>query len=363
MKIFEAKKLIALSAVSMTAACGISQTTREHSSSTNVPSEAISDTAMDLTSGCLYSTPRSFPAGFSNQCMNVNQVIREYKVYQSTKLSASTQAKGVIVVLHGGNGSAEQASNPKTQALGVFVDVAEREELIAIYPNGTLDLTGKSGWNDCRSDDSKKSGADDVMFLSNIIAGVQSKLGIPASRTFMTGTSNGAMMTFRFAIEQTGSIAAIATSSGNIAANPLRICMYGPSQALPILLTHGTVDPVVPTQGGCVASFFGDSCSRGRVLSTNATIAYWLKNHGLSSPVSTNTVEVNANDGGSAVQNVYANSRLSSPRVVTWTLNGAGHPPPSFIREGDVTVGTQNQDIEFAEEAWKFFKRIILSTP
>jgi poly(3-hydroxybutyrate) depolymerase len=59
-------------------------------------------------------------------------------------------------------------------------------------------------------------------------------------------------------------------------------------------------------------------------------------------------------DGGSAVETTYSDGKVS---VVSWSLNGAGHPTPSKkVIKGTRIGEKQNQDIEFAEVAWNFFK-------
>ena len=68
----------------------------------------------------------------------------------------------------------------------------------------------------------------------------------------------------------------------------------------------------------------------------------------------TETVELDANDSGTAERFVYE----GDIPVEWWRLNGAGHTSPSktVIKAPSSLVGKQNNDIEFAEVAWAFFK-------
>jgi polyhydroxybutyrate depolymerase len=170
----------------------------------------------------------------------------------------------------------------------------------------------------------------------------------------MSGTSNGAQMTMAFAALATDELAAIAVSSGNLPEKPLPgACTTGPSRPLPALFTHGSADPAMPFEGGCVANF-GGACARGRVIGAEATRDAYLALNGLSSTfTSTETVEVDANDPGTAERFVYA----GDAPVEWWRLNGAGHPPPStsVLVATSMASGAQNRDIEFAEVAWAFF--------
>jgi polyhydroxybutyrate depolymerase len=306
-------------------------------------------------------------AGFSDHCLNLGQGDRIYRVYKPSSLSSASKAKAVVILLHGGGGSGiEDASIPTSNALGVFTAVADREQILVVYPQGTLDSEGKTGWNDCRADDQSKSGADDVGFLSELITQMKSAWSIESSRVFMGGTSNGAMMTYRFVMERSNLVAAVATSSGNIAAKPAPgRCQSGPERPVPILMTHGSADPVVPYEGGFVACFGDKSgCDRGAVLSTQETINFWLGVHGLqgSTPV-TRTVDTSQDDAGPAIESRYTARTATSgaaalrPKLISWDLKGAGHSPPSMtLDKGNKLVGNQNKDIEFAEEAWRFFK-------
>jgi polyhydroxybutyrate depolymerase len=109
----------------------------------------------------------------------------------------------------------------------------------------------------------------------------------------------------------------------------------------------------MPYGGGCVANL-GGACARGRVISAEATRDAYLARNGLSSTyTSSETVEVDAADPGTAERFVYA----GAAPVEWWRLNGAGHPPPSrsVLVATTSASGAQNRDIEFAEVAWAFF--------
>jgi polyhydroxybutyrate depolymerase len=302
----------------------------------------------------------------SDHCLHIGQVDRIYKVYKPSSLSATSNARATVILLHGGGGSAAEASDPSSNALGVFTSIADREQIVVVYPQGTLDSEGKNGWNDCRADDRSKSGADDVGFLSELITQIKSEWSIDSSRLFMGGKSNGAMMTYRFIMERSNLVAAVATSSGNIAASPLPgRCQSRPERPVPILMTHGSADPIVPFEGGLVACVGAKpACDRGRVLSTQETINFWIGVHGLQNTTpATRTVDTSQDDAGPAIESRYTARTATSgaaalrPKVISWDLKGAGHSPPSMtIDKGNKLVGSQNKDIEFSEEAWRFFR-------
>jgi polyhydroxybutyrate depolymerase len=155
---------------------------------------------------------------------------------------ASSGALPLVLVLHGGGGSPEGAERMSDMSA-----LADREGFIAVYPAGTgffrrRLLTWNSG-NCCGS--AMKSGVDDVGFLSALIEKYVKEGKADPKRVFMTGLSNGAMMTHRFACERADLIAAAAPVAGAIG-----IPRCEPSCPVSMLMIHGYADQHVPYAGG-----------------------------------------------------------------------------------------------------------------
>ncbi len=295
----------------------------------------------------------AYPAGATDVSIESGGA-RRFRLYVPASLGTQPP-RALVVALHGGGGEGLNTSEPGQHPLAVFRDVADREGLVVAFPEGTVALDGKLGWTDCRADNLMASGADDVAFLRAVVARLRADYCLPATRVFMTGTSNGGQMTFAFAANATEDVAAIAVSSANLPENPLPgPCTAGPSRPIPVLFTHGSADPAMPFLGGCVANL-GGNCARGRVIGAEATRDAFLLLNGLSSTwTSTETVEVDPDDPGTAERFVHD----GVAPVEWWRLNGAGHPPPSLtvtVAPAPV-IGAQNHDIEFAETAWAFFE-------
>jgi polyhydroxybutyrate depolymerase len=293
-----------------------------------------------------------YPAGVTDVTLDAGGP-RRFRVYVPARLGASAP-RAVVVALHGGGGQGLETSDPGQHPLAVFREVADREGFVVVYPEGSISADGRLGWTDCRADNRQASSADDLGFLRAVVARLRADYGLPASRVFMTGTSNGALMTLAFAAADTDQLGAIAVSSGNLPESPRPgACTTGPSRPLAALFTHGAADSAMPYAGGCVSNL-GGGCTRGRVISAEATRDAYLARNGLSPTfTSTATVEVDATDPGTAERFVYA----GAAPVEWWRLNGAGHPPPSRRVPVAPTPasGAQNRDIEFAEVAWAFF--------
>ncbi len=293
-----------------------------------------------------------YAEGMTTNYLTLNNIKRKYLVYRPIGL---TEIKAVVMVLHGGGGTGLGVSNLGEHPLSVFRTLADIDKFLVVYPEGSPDNLGNPGWNDCRSDDISGSQGDDITFLKQLNAKLMSELNINSTKMYLTGTSNGALMTYSYAFQYPETIKAIAVSSGNLPMFPESgTCTNGSTLPLPILLTHGTSDPAMPANGGCVANL-GGACNRGKVISQTETINYWLQRNGLQNVTpSISTFNVNTSDAGDVEKNVYSGANP----LVYFILNNAGHSVPSktVYSNSSPASGVQNRDIEYAEEVWKFFR-------
>jgi len=302
-----------------------------------------------------------YPVGLSQSTIQVGAVTRDYRVHVPVNLASAPKA--LVFVLHGGGGEGMDIANTGAHPLSVFRTVADREGFVVIYPGGLPAADGSPAWNDCRSDNLVASSADDLAFLDALIERVRGEYGLPVSRVFMSGGSNGAQMSLAYAATRSANVAAVATSSGNLPTNPKPgVCSAAPSRPVPILMTHGTADTLMPYDGGCVANL-GGGCARGRVIGAEATRDYWLGVNGLTAVTPGWTViDLDPADAGPANRFAYP----GAAPVEWWRLDGAGHVAASrsVLVKPDPVSGTQNRDVEFAEIAWDFFEdRIGVSAP
>ena len=318
-----------------------------------VTSPAPSMSPVPSTEGA--SAPAPYPEGESRHTLEVGRVERSFLVHVP---SGVDEPRAVVFVLHGGGGEGLGVAEVGEHPLSVFRTVADREGVVVVYPAGlpANDRRGLVGWVDCRADNTVSSGADDVGFLAALVESVGAAYGLPPSRRFMAGTSNGAQMTLAFAFHHPELLGAVAPSAGNLPEDPLPgPCSDGPARPIPILLAHGTADTQMPYEGGCVADL-GGACNRGRVVSAEATRDRWLAVNGLGGvdPVET-VVDLDPADGGAAHRFVHD----GPVPVEWWRLDGAGHTVPSrtVLEDPNPVTGIQNRDIEFAEVAWTFFEQ------
>lgn len=293
-----------------------------------------------------------YQEGLTTNYITVNNITRKYLVYRPLGM---TSINSVVTVLHGGGGLGLGISEIGAHPLSVFRTIADNEKFLVVYPEGSLDIQGNPGWNDCRSDDISGSQGDDISFLKQLNAKLISELNINSNKMYLTGTSNGALMTYSYAFQFPETIKAIAVSSGNLPEFPESgLCTNGSNLPLPVLITHGTSDPAMPANGGCVADI-GGNCNRGTVISQTATLNYWLQRNGLQNTTpSISTFNVNTTDAGNVEKRIYSGSNP----LIYFVLNNAGHAVPSktVFANSSPASGVQNRDIEYAEEVWNFFK-------
>ncbi|MDF1735943.1 MAG: PHB depolymerase family esterase [Minwuia sp.] len=192
-------------------------------------------------------------------------------VPQGLQASAPT-----VFVLHGGGGTAERIR--RTTALH---QVGARQGFVTVYPQGAANQ-----WNDARNSPvvvAKQGGggADDVGFLRALVAHLVSTGVTDPGRVHVVGLSNGGMMAFRLACEAADVFAAFVPVIASLPEPAEHDCR--PARAVPMMVMNGTVDRLVPWDGGPVAAMFpGD---RGRTLSTARTMAVFSALNGCSSEI------------------------------------------------------------------------------
>ena len=97
------------------------------------------------------------------------------------------------------------------------------------------------------------------------------------NRVFVTGMSNGAMMSYRIASERPDLVAGIAPVAGSLVMDP-------PTLPVPILAIHGLLDENVPFQGGVGSGF-----SKYEFISQADSFLPFLELGGLGGPAQVTT--------------------------------------------------------------------------
>lgn len=264
----------------------------------------------------------------------------------------------LMILLHGGSQDYTQILK-KNSAQNEWLKVSDEKKFLLIIPNGIDAKTGKPDgtnqhWNDCRADAGDvETGADDVGFISSLIEWATRKYRIDPLRVYVTGASNGGMMSYRLATEFSHRIAAVAAFIANLPENSE---CGNPARPISIFICNGTKDTWMPWNGGNVIK------GGGSVLSAHATRDFW--NHNNSTTRLPSHVkkyrDLYPGDSSTVRSELYDKGKHGT-EVMFYTVKGSGHTIPSIehiLRPLlQWIVGPQNRDIESAQEAWNFLSR------
>lgn len=161
-------------------------------------------------------------------------------------------SRALVVVLHGGGGSASRIADRRNQTALNMNAAADRHGFLVAYLNGSraMRLIGANAlaWNaggGCCGLPAK-TGVDDVAYISGAVDFLAAQYGVSRDRIFGMGHSNGAMMVQRLLCER-GLFAAGVSVSGTL---NLQVAACPAARGLSLLAIHGALDENVPINGG-----------------------------------------------------------------------------------------------------------------
>ena len=266
-----------------------------------------------------------------DETLQVGTRERHYELF----VPSDTPNLPLVVVLHGHGGTGKHMERSSG-----FDRVAAREQFVVAYPDGI----GR-GWNDGRTA-GVNGNQDDVAFIAGLIDEIATAHAIDRSRVYVTGASNGAMMTYRIGCELTDRVAAIAPVIGNLPAE----LACTPNAPLSVLAINGTADPLVPYNGGQVGR------DRGVVLSAALSTQQFASAAGCGA--ADPTVEEPDVNGGDHSRTFVTTYECPAPVEVSLvTLDGAGHTWPGGTQYlPKLLIGGVSRDFDGAERIWEFFE-------
>ena len=248
-----------------------------------------------------------------------------------------TKPAPLLMVLHGSAGSGEDMMTVTQRG---FERLADKEKFVVVYPDAL-----ERRWND------QGGTVDDVGFLLAIVDKLVADGLVDKNRIYVAGISNGGMMAQRLACEQADRIAGIATVAGGLP-EPLQATCK-PARALPVLVIHGTEDPIVPWSGGAVAGFE----DFGKVLSARETAKFWAANNRCGDGgVIAAEPDRDPKDGTRVKMEVFA-SCPAGAAVKLAAVEGGGHTwPGGYQYLPERFIGRTSQDVDANMLIWDFFK-------
>ena len=244
----------------------------------------------------------------------------------------------LILALHGGGGDPDQFAS----ASG-FGRAAVKAGYAVAFPAGT----GRRGdrlltWNGgycCGS--AARRRVDDQGFLKQVIQDAADRFGVRADRVYLTGMSNGSILSETFAARNPDLVRAVAGVSGTMDTGRIRV-----AGRVPALIIHGTADTMVPYVGGQ-----GDtSLTRTDFASVASVVAAFLAPWGAD--VAVTSREINRKEDGTSV---IVTDHTTGGKVVLrlMTVEGGAHHWPGG-RKARLSEG-KTQEIDANTEILRFF--------
>ncbi len=302
-----------------------------------------------LLAGCSYPGPRA--AGQDSGTFRDDLNLRTGKYQRRFLLHIPPGCTGsrpcpLVVVLHGAFSTARQM-----EKWSGWSRLADREGFIVIYPEGIGILGFLQHWNagHCCGK-AAEDNWNDVAFIEAAIEGMCRQYAVDERRIYLMGFSNGGMMTYRFAAEQSSLLAAAASVSGAINSRASQDepvwNLPAPEQPVPFLIMHGDADKTVPYNGGTPL----DRASTRAYRPVAEAAEFWITaNKSPAGPIRTDAfngmvIEKSWRDshGGNGVRIV---------RIRTWGHEWPGGPFTKALPEDHPLKG-----FDAARIIWRFFQ-------
>ena len=255
----------------------------------------------------------------------------------------------LVLVFHGSNQTGERL---RAFTGGSFDAVASTSKAVVAYLDGY-----KGHWNDARTASgfaARTENIDDVAFTEAVISELQASHQIDRSKVYAAGFSNGGQMVIRLIHQVPGLLAGAAIISATQPAPDNFLLAGAPTVPLPVVLIHGTRDPIVSYEGGAM-SWWTRRVFRvgGTSLSAPQTAAYFAARNAITQPPAATDLPHRAESGKTTVTRTDYRQDGKFP-VVLYTVHGGGHTIPG-PRSAPFIMGRTSHDLNAAEAISEFF--------
>ncbi len=252
----------------------------------------------------------------------------------------------LVILLHGGGGSGDNMAGQTG-----FDELAKREGLVTAYPYGSNRLFNERllTWNAGHCCAYAMTGKiDDVHFISMLIDELVASGKVDPTRVYVTGLSNGGMMTHKLGIALHDKLAAIA---------PVISSLFGDEPVhefkLPTLIINGADDETVKPQGGelKIAALSGplgrQAAADKPVLPIVSQSEYWARVNGCTHYTTNSTENFDLRS--------YDDCRNSSA-VQSYVVKHNGHAWPGGTAPRK-QAAQPTQAVNANELIWSFFSQ------
>ena len=249
--------------------------------------------------------------------------------------STDNTKRPVVLALHGGQGSADVMRSNSG-----FDPVARTNGFMVVYPEGTDFGGNRHAWNTGFLLRRQVRDADDIAYLDTLIDKLVREHNADPARIYMTGGSNGGMMTFVYAVARAQRLAAVA---------PVVASMFTfdqkPAVPLPILIINGAKDEEVPIEGGMSRNPLVRGAQNAPYKPLSDVVQFWVE---VNKSAQQATVQTN----GTVSTTVHAaTAEGATTEFVVDSVGGHGWPGSRSRRDGNAPISS----FSGAERVWKFF--------
>ena len=251
---------------------------------------------------------------------------RSYKVYLPSELQADAP---LVFVLHGYGAIIDLLEDKG------FNEAADKFGFAVCYPQGSKDGRGNPCWN-VGYPFQEDMEVDDVSFLCKLAAHLQLEYGLSKKKTYCTGMSNGGEMCYLLAYCGQKTFAAVAPIAGlTMAWMPEK---FTRTRKIPLFEIHGTEDRV-SEWGGDLQDLGG----WGAYLPVPDAVQYWVNRNGCSKEF-VEELPLKGEGAHKVIAHKFVGKK-NTPQVWLYEVVGGVH---SWF----------NEDINTAEEIWRFFEMV-----
>jgi polyhydroxybutyrate depolymerase len=269
------------------------------------------------TVGTCHLAP-GYKAGTSTHHVTVRGVDRVFLVHIPPHPTAGMR---LVVDFHGA------ASDMNQQSVYTGFDpVADAHGFVVATPNG-VDAAIRQ-W--------RYFSVDDNGFAVALVRDLVVDACVDKAHVYATGYSSGAGMTASLACQESDTFAGF----GLVAADVYFPALCGKAKRRPIIIFHGTADPVVPYYGGHIGG------PTGLVIApAEETAAAWAKHNGCAAGA------IETRLGSQVVRLTWKGCKAP---VVMYRIEGGGHTWPGA--KIDVSrLGLTTHQVNATAQMWKFF--------
>ena len=213
----------------------------------------------------------------------------------------------------------------------------------------------RGNWNDARRESwfpARTENIDDIGFTRAVIDKLARTHEIDPNRVFAVGYSNGGQLVMRLAHEAPELIAGAVVLAATMPAPANFLAAAAPVVPMPVLLAHGTKDPIVSYDGGEMRWWKRKLFKvGGRSLSAPETARYFASRNGISAEPIRTTLP---NSGPTSVER-FDYRQDGRPPVVLYAVNQGGHTIPGPA-SAPFVLGRTNHDLDIAHAVGEFFE-------